>query len=356
VIDDLLQQALAAAGPSRRDRVIAVAEVWHRHHGVLPSIKEARDFVGRGSYGDVQRDLKDFAKIIASRTQRAAPIPGLPRDLELKVGEVIAGLWQTIYEKAQGEFAADRQVLDTQLTTLSGKLDGSEKDRHQALEDRSNALQRLSEVERQLVAANDSVAAELHNVSERNITITQLQSRIGEMETEKVRLQADHATELRALQAQLKERENRVLDLHAAAETIKAGYEGQLQAAHTLETEHRIRADKAETARQKIQETLEATANDLANLRGQFEGRAGRLATLEADRDQAISRIALLERDLDSVTSKFSAAVEQNASLSHQVATLSDAVEQRQAAIEALQSNVAALAPMLDLAPKKSPP
>lgn len=341
--DELIQQALAGAGPTRRDRVFAVAELWHRHTGSLPTTKETRDLVGKGSYGDVQRDLRDFASIIAARTERTAAIPGLPRDLELKVSEVIAGLWQTTFERAQQEFVADRDALDAKLAAATARLEESEKERHQALEDRAVALQRLADVERQLSAANDSVAAELRNVSERNITITQLQSRIGEQETEKVRLQADHVTELRALQAQLKERENRVLDLQSAAESIKAGYEDRLQAAHTMETEHRIRADKAETGRQKTQEALEAAAGELANLRGQFDSVAARLHAIEASRDQAITQAALLQRDLDTERSRAQEAIHANAKLSRDLAGMTAAVEQKSAALKALEAKIAEL-------------
>jgi chromosome segregation ATPase len=264
----------------------------------------------------------------------------LPRDLELKVSEVIAGLWQTIYERAQQEFVADRSQIEANITSIREQLNVSEKDRHQALEDRTVALQRLADTEQQLSAANASVASEQRNVSERNTTITQLQARIGEMETERVRMQAEHVTEIRALQAQLKERENRVLDLQSAAETIKAGYENQLQAAHTLETEHRIRADKAETGRLKVQEALETTAGELANLRGQFDSVEARLQSIESGRDMALAKLALAERDLATATGKFSEAVEENVSLSHQVTALNDAVEQKSAAVAALEAKV----------------
>jgi chromosome segregation ATPase len=337
-LDTLIQQALAAAGPTRRDRVFAVAEVWHRHTSSLPTTKETRDLVGRGSYGDVQRDLKDFASIIASKTAHTASIPGLPRDLELKVSEVIAGLWQTIYEKAQQEFVADRSQIEANITSIREQLNVSEKDRHQALEDRTVALQRLADTEQQLSAANASVASEQRNVSERNTTITQLQARIGEMETERVRMQAEHVTEIRALQAQLKERENRVLDLQSAADTIKAGYENQLQAAHTMETEHRIRADKAETGRQNVQAALETTAGELANLRGQFDGMVARLNAIETSRDQAITQAALLQRDLETQTSRVQEEASENAKLSRELSMMKAAVEERDARIRVLEA------------------
>lgn len=335
---ELLQQALAAAGPTRRDRVFAVAELWHRHHGVLPTIQETRTHVGKGSYGDISRDLKDFAGIIAAKTERSASIPGLPRDLELKVSEVIAGLWQTTFERAQQEFVADRSQIEANITSIREQLNVSEKDRHQALEDRSIALQRLADTEQQLSTANASVASEQRIVSERNITISQLQARIGEMETERVRVQAEHVTETRALQAQLKERENRVLDLHAAAETNKAGYEGQLQAVRTLETEHRIRADKAETGRQNVQATLETTAAELANLRGQFDGMVARLQAIEQSRDQAITQAALLQRDLETQTSRVQEEAFENAKLSRELSMMKAAVEERDVRIRVLEA------------------
>jgi chromosome segregation ATPase len=352
VIDsELLQQALAAAGPTRRDRVFAVAELWHRHHGVLPTIQETRTHVGKGSYGDISRDLKDFAGIIAAKTERSASIPGLPRDLELKVSEVIAGLWQTTFERAQQEFVADRSQIEANITSIREQLNVSEKDRHQALEDRSIALQRLADVEQQLSAANDSVAAELRIVSERNITISQLQARIGEMETERVRVQAEHVTETRALQAQLKERENRVLDLQSAAETIKAGYENQLQAAHTMETEHRIRADKAETGRQMVQATLETTAGELANLRGQFEALTPRLTAAESRNSEAAANIALLQRDLENERKRVQEVVTDNSRVKRELTVMTDAVAQRDAELSGLRAKIADLESRIESKP-----
>lgn len=341
MINDLIEQALATAGPGRRDRVFAIAEVIHRHTGSLPSTKEAQRLAGKGSYTDVGHDLKDFRAIIAARTSHTATIPGLPRDLELKVSEVIAGLWQVIYEKAQGEFLADREALDARLATVTSKLEESERERLLALEDRSAALHRLADVEKQLLSAAESLAAERRAVSERDVTIQQLQTRIGEMETERVRLQAEHDVELRALQAQLKERQNRVLDLQSAAATIEAGYKNQLAAAHTMETEHRIRADKAETGRQKVQESLEATAGELANLRGQLEGMQSRLTAIESSRDQAILQAGLLQRDLESERSRAQAAIDDNTRLSHELAAMTAAVEQRTAALQALEAKIA---------------
>lgn len=337
----LIQEALDAAGPGRRDRVFAVAELWHRHTGTLPTTKEAREYAGRGSFGDVQRDLKDFAAIIASKSERAAAIPGLPRDLELKMGEVLAGLWQTSFERAQQEFAGEKADYETRLATLTEQLSTSERDRLQALEDRGIALQRLADVEQQLSASMATVETEKRNVSERNVTISQLQARIGEMETDRVRRDSDHGNEVRALQAQLKERENRVLDLQTAAATLKAGYENQLTAAHTLETEHRIRADKAETGRQKTQDTLNATAAELANLKGQFDGVMARLQSIESSRDQAIAQVALLQRDLETEKNRAQEAINDNVRLSRETTALNAAVEECVAKNRGLEARIA---------------
>lgn len=298
VSTDLIEQALAEAGGTRRERVIALAELWHRHTGSLPTTKETRDHVGRGSYGDITRDLKDFAAVIAARTERKSTIPGLPLDLELKLNDVLGGLWQTIFERAQQEFAGERETLAAKLDALSDQAADADLGRQHALEDRSTALERLANIERQLTVVLEAADVSEQKVAERDTTIAELQAHIGSLEAEKLRLAAEHLTELRALQMQLKERENRVLDLQSAAETIKSGYEARLQAGIQLEAEHRARASRAEVTVQQTQNRLETTAAELENLRGQLTGMAARLSEIEQSRDQAISRIALLERDL----------------------------------------------------------
>jgi chromosome segregation ATPase len=342
VIDQtLIENVLATAGPSRRDRVFAVAELIHRHQGTLPSIQETRGYVGRGSYGDISRDLKDFAAIISAKVTQAATIPGMPRDLELKMNEVMAGLWQTIYEKAESEFVADRTAHEIELSALTDKLTVSENERLQVVEDRTTALHRLADLERQLSAANHSVEAEQRKVSERDSTISQLQARIGEMETEKIRLQAEHDHDLASLKATVLEKDNRILDLQNASATIKAGYENQLSAARQLESEHRMRADKADAGRQKLQEQQESTGQELARLKGQIEAMTSRNQEMEEKFTKNITLFTISESKLSRTKEALHEAITENGLLSTQCASLTAIVEQKTAELAAARAEIA---------------
>jgi chromosome segregation ATPase len=338
----LIQNALDTTGPSRRDRVFAVAELIHRHQGTLPSIQETRSYVGRGSYGDISRDLKDFAAIISAKVTQAATIPGLPRDLELKMNEVMAGLWQTIYQTAEREFVADRQAHEAEMATIVAKLETSENERLQVVEDRTTALHRLADLERQLSSANHFVEIEQRKVSDQNVTISQLHARIGEMETEKIRLQAEHDHDLASLKATVLEKDNRILDLQNAAATIKAGYESQLSAAHQLEAEHRMRADKAESARQKLQDQQESTGHELARLKGQIEAMTLRNQAMEEKLTQNITQITLANDELSRTKDQLNEAITENGLLSQQCTTLAAMVEQTTAELVVAKAEIGA--------------
>ena len=338
----LIQNVLATAGPSRRDRVFAVAELIHRHQGTLPSIQETRSYVGRGSYGDISRDLKDFAAIISAKVTQAATIPGLPRDLELKMNEVMAGLWQTIYQTAEREFVADRQAHEAEMATIVAKLETSENERLQVVDDRTTALHRLADLERQLSAANHSVETEQRKVSDQNVTIAQLQARIGEMETEKIRLQAEHDHDLASLKATVLEKDNRILDLQNAAATIKAGYENQLSASRQLESEHRTRADKAEAARQKLQELQDSTGHELGKREGQIEAMTLRNLEMEALLTKNITLVANTEGELSRTKDQLDEAITENGELSQQCTTLTLMLEQKSADLTAAKATIGA--------------
>jgi chromosome segregation ATPase len=241
------------------------------------------------------------------------------------------GLWQTIYEKAEQEFVADRQAHEAELATIVAKLETSESERLQVVEDRTTALHRLAGNERELVTANQQIVTEQRAVADRDITISQLQARIGQMETEKIRLQAEHDHDLASLKATVVEKDNRILDLQNAAATIKAGYENQLAAAHQLEAEHRIRADKAETARQKLQEQQESTGQELARLKGQIEAMTLRNKEMEDRLTKNITQFTLAQDELSRTKDQLSEAITENGLLSAQCTTLAAIVEQKTA-------------------------
>jgi chromosome segregation ATPase len=344
-ITPLITAALDALGPNarRRERVFAVCEIWYRHHGVMPTIAVTRNHVGKGSYTDIGQDLRDYAATIVAKTDRAIAVDGMPDDLGKHINEIVNQLWVTTSERAAQAFDAERIDLQAQMAELEARNDAITKERLQAIEDRTTALSRLSDVEKQLSEEKTSVEAEKRNVSDLKASVSGLEAKIGAMETEKTRLQAEHAHDLASLNATLKERENRILDMQASAAVVKAGYEDRLSAASQLENEHRMRADRAESGRQKLQEVMEVTAAELANVRGQLVGTQERIAAIEASRDQAIGTAAVLERDLAAQVVRCQEVITDNTQLSEQVAMMGALIEEKTAALHTLTASNSAM-------------
>ena len=338
--DTLIVHALDSAGPTRRDRVFAVLDVYQRHTGSLPGIQEVRNLVGRGSYGDISRDLKDYRQILASRTEQMALIPGLPADLELKLGEVMGGLWQTIYERAQQEFLTEKEAIELRLAESDAKREEADKERLHALEERQSALTRISVVEGEAREARENLVAEQGAKGEALAMVVSLQARIGEMEAERLRVAAEHKGEVMALGAQLKERENRILDLHGAQKTLEAGYQEKIDAARQLETAHKLRADKAENARAELQDRYEAASSSLAVANSQHADLQTRLAAAEKYREQALTnnaaQVALLARDLALEKDKVLEVIQDNTRLANEVTALKVVIEEREGRIRVL--------------------
>lgn len=341
-LDGLVAQALDTAGSARRDRVFAVLDVYQRHTGSLPGIQEVRSLVGRGSYGDISRDLKDFRQILAAKVGQKALIPGLPADLELKLGEVMAGLWQTLYEKAQLEFAGEKAAIELRLAESAAQRDLAEKERLQALEERQSALTRIALMEQEVREVREQLMAEQGAKGEALSMVASLQTRIGEMETEHLRTAAEHKAEVMALSAQLKERENRILDLHSAQKTLEAGYQEKIEAARHMETAHKQRADKAENARGELQQRLETASSSLAVASSQVGDLQARLAAAEHSREQALmahaAQLALLQRDLEAERGKVQEVVQDNGRLAGEVTALTAVLEEREARIRGLEA------------------
>ena len=341
--DALVAQALDLAGSSRRDRVFAVLEVFQRHTGSLPGIQEVRNLVGRGSYGDISRDLKDYRQILAARTEQKALIPGLPADLQLKLGEVMAGLWETLFARAQLEFAGAREALQTKLAESEARRDDADQERRQALEERQSALTRIAVVEGEAREARECLAAEQGAKGEALAMVASLQARVGEMEAERLRIAAEHKAEVMALGAQLKERENRILDLHGAQKVLEAGYQEKIEAARQLETAHKLRADKAENAKNELQDRFEAASSSLAVASSQLGDLQARLVIAEQSRDQAIAahagQVALLQRDLETEKGKRQEVIQDNTRLANESTALKAVVEEQEARIYALEGS-----------------
>ena len=299
-IAPLISQALAELGERapRREKVFALAQVWHRHTGKLPTVAATRQFVVKGSYTDIGHDLRDFAATTVTQRERLLEAPGLPEDLNLQYGDLLSKLWLAATEKANADFEAEKAELQVRMDDLASKNEQLAAERLQALTDRSNALEALAAEQKQVVALKAAISILEDTASDDKTTISQLQARIGEQETEKLRTKAKHDTEVQGLWGTLKERENRIIDLQAMKETLRAAYEEKLSAAIALEGEHRIRANNADQGRQAALNTLETAHQELANLSGQLSGLTARNQELETSRDDSVGRIAVLTHDL----------------------------------------------------------
>ncbi|MFA6309992.1 MAG: DNA-binding protein [Sterolibacterium sp.] len=338
-IQPLVSKALAdlGQGASRRERVFAVAKIWHRHNGTLPTIDLARNLSGgRGSLTDVSRDLKDFAATVAVKTERLINTPDMPEDLGIQINDLVNQLWLAATTKAAGEFNIERAELQAHNDELGSKNKNLEAERLQALTDRSAALEQLA-AEQRNVASLKEIARTLENtVSDLKATIGQLQARIGEMETDKLRTAREHDAAVTGLKSQALDRDNRILDLQNAAATIKAGYEEKVAAAMTLESEHRIRANQAEQGRQTAQAALEVASNELATIKGQQQAMNSRIQDLEQGRDAAVGQVAVLTHSLETERAGRQEVVALNIKLKTEV-------QEKSGLIQTLQGRVADL-------------
>jgi chromosome segregation ATPase len=145
-----------------------------------------------------------------------------------------------------------------------------------------------------------------------------------------------------ALGAQLKERENRILDLHGAQKTLEAGYQEKIEAARQLETAHKLRADKAENAKNELQDRFEAASSSLAVASSQQGDLQARLVTAEHSRDQMVAanaaQVALLARDLESEKGKVLEVIQANTRLASEVTVLKSLIEEREGRIRVLEA------------------
>jgi hypothetical protein len=104
-----------------------------------------------------------------------------------------------------------------------------------------------------------------------------------------------------------------------------------------------MRADRAESGRQKLQEVMVVTAAELANMRGQMVGAQERIAAIESSRDQAIGTAAVLERDLAAERGRCQEVITDNTQLSEQVAMMGALIEEKTAALHTLTASNSAM-------------
>lgn len=352
-IDEAIRQRLEACGPGRRDRALAVCELWFAEFGTPIQLAKLRDYVGRGSMTDLSKDLREFSAVVAQRHRHMLSLPGTPPAFVAALEEAGKSLWVAAMEASTAQFEAQRAELQTEAAKVREEIAAANQQRDLALADRDDMIRqrdaaagRAADFEREVLALQAAAAADRDQISSLERTAFGLQRDLeaerNARDQERTRAALD-IEEIREV-ARASER-----SAQRADDRVKAA-EKKLADDATLIDGFRNRATAAEKATAELRGRLEAlqeqltsavaVAKDADVLRARLADLQSRNQSTEASRDQAITQAALLQRDLESATDKFSVAVEDNASLSHQVTTLTAAVEQKSKTIEALHAKV----------------
>lgn len=291
-IDKDIERSLANAGPSRQERVFAVARVWHRHHGALPSPTVTRTYVGRGSFGDIGRDLTAYSEQIAARATRLFAAPEMPDDLMASLNESFVEMYTLLNERAKAQFDKDREALESELATAHKEVTRLSGERQQALQDRSDALTSLAEEQ----GNARTLAAELE----------QARQQIDVLYHQMEEAQRAHTGEVQRLQSDLIAANRLIEAKDVAVEELRR---------EVVEAKDRARGERemAERYRQQVADTQKRAQDDLAALRSTMtaavadaDRRAGeaqarleaitnRIADAEAQRTKAIERATKAE-------------------------------------------------------------
>ena len=273
-VDPVIEKALADLGAhaARREKVFAVAAIWHRHHGTLPTIQVTRNYVGRGSYTDIGHDLKDFGATVAAQQERLIQAPGMPEDLGIQVNDLVGQLWLAATTQAAQAFAVERAELQAHRDRLAANNATLATERAQALQDRSDAM--------------GALAAEQGKVASLKASVTGLEESVSELESRFNATIAEHAVEVQKLQS----------DLIAANRLIEAKDVAVVQLREQLnETKDKLGAERdlAEAFRlqqlaraKEAQDQLAALGTALTVANAQKADLEGRLVGAHAKADQ----------------------------------------------------------------------
>jgi chromosome segregation ATPase len=355
-IEEAIRQRLEICGPNRRDRVFAVCELWQAEHGTPIQLAKLREFVGRGSMTDLSRDLKEFAAVVAQRHRHMLSLPDTPPAFVAALEEAGKTLWVAAMESASSQFEAQRNEHLAELARVREETDIANKQRDLAMADRNEMVRQRD------IAAGRADDSE-REVSSLKSVVAAAEQKILVLERSVLDLTRDLAAEREARDKDAR-RAALDIDLHKttaeraekavlrADERVQA-IEKRLSDENVVTEGLRARAMAAEKTAAELQGRLEAMQEQMAvaieaskaadALRVQLADLQSRHQSTEKARDQGLAKLALMERDLATSTERFSEAVEDNVSLSHQITTLSAAVEQKTSAIQALEAKVADL-------------
>lgn len=342
------------------DRIAADA-VAGGQKSVKPTVALVRKYgVEGGNQNDIQNDIHEWFLSVFREHIETETVPGIPDSVVQAFGSV----WREAISAATSTFGAERQSLEareriaiTECESALALKDETARQLETAESSVADLKQQVSELQDAVAARNDRIQALMVTNVENELKHTQKLAEIVEDNTEQVAIlnsQLQDAILIRnTAMEQLDSRNRENIRLTGEIEATKgavASRDAELRIlrdkltaettrAHTLAGEKSAWERKFEAEREKVDE-LEGARDDLLVVRTQLADLQSRHQSTETSRDQAITKAALLERDLSTATERFSEAVEENASLSHQLTILADVVEQKSAAIVTLQAKI----------------
>lgn len=312
-IEDDIRQALdAQPEASRQERVFLVARIWHRHTGTVPTAHKLREILGRGSYSDLGRDLRQFVAALRSETERAIRQPGLPEPVRLLLEEAASRLWVAAAEAAESRFADDRATIEYELEELRAGAAGLQEQRETLLTERSRLFDELADGKQQISGLDATIAALRQQVSEAKSALAEA---ARQSQADLARLASDLAAANRVAEA----KDVAVAQLRQRVEELQ----GQCQAEHVLAEEYRNRLTAAESRLAAAAARLEEQGRQMseANTRLVTAGNAA-----SASRESHEKEVRRLESELLQARVEAAASAGQAKELRERVTRLEAAV------------------------------
>jgi chromosome segregation ATPase len=316
-----------------------------------------------GNQTDVQNDIHDWYLKLFEGYVDNKRIPDIPPALS----QAFTAVWREAMSAATSTFDAERQSLEARERIATAECEAAVELKDETARQLETAEASVIDLKQQVSELNDAVAARNERIQalivanvENELKHTQALAEVVKDNTEQVaalnsKLQdailvrnaaMEHLDSAKRenirLNGEIEATKENVAARDAELKLLRDKLTTETTRAYTLATEKSAWERKFEAEHEKVEE-LEGARDDLLVVRTQLADLQPRLSAAESKLTDSIGTIALLDRDLSTATEKFSEAVVDNASLSHQVTVLNDAVEQKTAAIAALEAKVADL-------------
>lgn len=282
--DDIRQALDANPEASRQERVFLVARIWHRHTGSVPTAHKLREILGRGSYSDLGRDLRQFVATLHSETERAIRQPELPESVRLLLEEAASRLWVSAAEEAEARFTDDRAAIELDLEELRAGAAGLQEQREALLTERSRLFDELAAGKRQISGLDETIIALRQQVSEAKSALVEA---ARQSQADLARLASDLAAANRVAEA----KDVAVGQLRQRIEELQ----GQCQAEHVLAEEYRNRLAVSESRLAAAVARLEEQGGQLSEAKTRLSVAAN---TAAAGQESHAKEVRRLEAEL----------------------------------------------------------